>query len=286
MPLLTASLVVFRTPSDELLPLFAALAGEPDLAWVVVDNAAGEDASAAASLRTLVEQHGGRYVPSENHGFGAGHNLALRTLANTPSTFHLLVNPDITFAPGVLAELVRALQTHPEAGWVMPKVLYPDGRSQPLCKLLPTPLDFAIRRFLPGPLQKLATRRIQRYELTGIEDAPSACVPFLSGCFALVRRDVFTRINGFDERYFLYMEDVDLCRRFSARAQLLYWPRVSVVHGFHRGSHRNWRLTLEHLRSSWHYFNRWGWVFDRRRRHANQAALADLERIRASKREG
>lgn len=282
MPLITASLVVYRTPPEDLLPLFASLADEDNLAWVVVDNAAHEEPDAAAALRAAVNSNGGSYIPSANHGYGAGHNLALKALAETPSTFHLILNPDITFAPGVLPELVQALETHKNAGWVMPKILYPDGRTQPLCKLLPTPFDLAVRRFFPGPLRKLIEARIQRYELRGIEDTPSCSVPFLSGCFALVRRDILARTGGFDERYFLYMEDVDLCRRFSEHCRLLYWPRVSVVHGFHRGSHNNWKLTLEHLRSSWHYFNHWGWLFDPRRDCANQLALSELERVRST----
>lgn len=277
MPCLTASLVVYRTPVEELRPLFESLQREPETAaWIVIDNAATEDAASSDLLRQVVEAHGGRYLPSKNIGFGAGHNLALASLRNTPSEFHLMVNPDISFGPEVLPDLIQTLRQRPQTGWIMPKILYPDGRIQPLCKLLPTPLDFALRRFLPSFLAGLTEGRVARYEMRGIEDTASTTVPFLSGCFIFVRRAMLEVTGGFDERYFMYMEDVDLCRRFRKHGELLYWPAVSVVHAFQRGSHTNLRLTFIHLQSSFRYFNRWGWIFDAERRRLNKIGLAAL----------
>jgi len=280
MPAVTASLVVYRTPVDQLVPLLSTLSGRPGLTWAVVDNAAMENPELAAALRQAIVDKGGRYLPSTNIGFGAAHNLALHSLGDVRSDFHLIVNPDIHFGPEVLTELLRSFEEHPEAVWVMPKVLYPDGRTQPLCKLLPAPLDLACRRFLPRAFSGLIAATTARYELHGIEDSTSLSVPFLSGCFALIRRDVLEAVGGFDDRYFMYMEDVDLCRRVSRHGRLLYWPRVSVTHGFDRGSHHNLRLTLRHLHSSVLYFLRWGWFFDADRRRANAAALKELAEIR------
>jgi GT2 family glycosyltransferase len=202
-------------------------------------------------------------------------------MEDVSSEYHLMVNPDILFDRTVLPELVRVLDARPQVGWVMPKVLYPDGLQQYLCKLLPTPLDFAVRRFLPGRLQTLMRGYMDRYELRGLENFESSVVPFLSGCFVMTRRAVLQAAGGFDERYFLYMEDVDLCRRMAVHCELLYWPQVYITHGFRRGSHRSLKLMLTHLRSAIHYFNQWGWIFDCGRRRANRAALAQLHSVQS-----
>ncbi len=278
MPLLTASLVCYKTPVAELESLFRLLRDSLDsrITWVMVDNAAEEDAAAAGPLQAAVERHGGRYLPSANVGFGAAHNLALRALDATDAAYHLMVNPDILFEADVLAELLRVMDERPEVVRVMPRVRFPDGREQHLCKLLPTPADFALRRFLPGALQGLVQGRLDRYELKGLGDGPSTAVPFLSGCFVLARWSVLRAIGGFDDRYFLYMEDVDLCRRMRTHGPLLYWPAVHVTHGYHRGSHVSTRLMLAHLRSCVTYYNKWGWFRDADGQRVNRAALDAL----------
>jgi GT2 family glycosyltransferase len=283
IPRISVSLVSYKDGIVELADIISSLCRNDIIsAWVVVDNAAAEDSCAAEELRLYVEKLGGRYIATpKNLGFGAAHNLALRSMQEVSSEFHLMVNPDILFDDSVLPGLVSVLDARPQVGWVMPKVLYPNGSQQFLCKLLPTPLDFAVRRFVPVRLHSLIRGYLDRYELRGLENSESTTVPFLSGCFVMVRRAVLQAVGGFDERYFLYMEDVDLCRRMAAHCELLYWPDIFVTHGFRRGSHRSLKLMLTHLRSSIIYFNRWGWIFDRERRRANRAALAQLYSARS-----
>ena len=277
----SVSVVVYGTPVSELLPLFQRLQTEAAVAvWVVVDNAASERPADATELRRVTESTGGRYIPAErNLGFGAGHNLAVRSLTDTQTSFHLMVNPDITFAPGLLSELEIVMDTRQHVGSLLPKVLYPDGSNQYLIKLLPTPLDFALRRFAPAFLQRLAIRRMDRYELKGLVDTESDRVPFLSGCFMFTRRSVFEAVCGFDDRFFLYLEDVDLCRRMASVSTLLYYPGLSVVHEYHRGAHKNRKLMFLFLQSSWRYFAKWGWIFDSERRRANADALTQLRSV-------
>ena len=171
IPRISVSLVSYKDGIAELANLFASLRGNDQVsAWVVVDNAAAEDPCAAEELRLHVQRFGGRYIAaSSNLGFGAAHNLALRSLEEVASEFHLMVNPDILFGDKVLQGLVRVLDARPQVGWVMPKVLYPDGSQQYLCKLLPTPLDFAVRRFVPARLQSLLRGYMDRYELRGLD---------------------------------------------------------------------------------------------------------------------
>ena len=101
-------------------------------------------------------------------------------------------------------------------------------------------------------------------------------VPTISGCFMLLRTDVFRRFGGFDERYFMYMEDVDLVRRIGASHRVVYDPRVWVVHGYGKGSYRNNKLLYYHIRSAVQYFFKWGWFFDRERTARNGSAVRRL----------
>lgn len=280
----TVSLVTYRHRPETLLSLFETLQHDRAiLTWVLVDNSAADDPVDSAQLRLAVERHEGIYVASPgNIGFGAAHNLALRELAHTASEFHLILNPDIAFTPDVLPTLAQTLDRQHDTGLVMPRIFYPDGATQHLCKLLPTPLDFLLRRFTPRPLQRLLRERMERYELRVMDPTQPAEIPFLSGCFMFTRRAVLEAVQGFDERYFLYMEDVDLCRRMATRSKLLYWPFVAVVHVHERGSHKHLKLTLIHLRSAIVYFNRWGWFVDDARTRVNRAALAQWPRCEYS----
>jgi GT2 family glycosyltransferase len=245
--------------------------------WVVVDNGARDFPAEAVRLRALTKEHGGTYLdPGGNHGFGAGHNAALGALRSTASTFHLMLNPDIVFAPDAIGSLEAVMDANADVALLMPSVRYPDQSTQYLCKLLPMPLDFALRRFAPGPLRAMARRRMDEYELRQMDLGRAAEVPFLSGCFMFTRRAALEAVGGFDERYFLYMEDVDLCRRLAEHGKLLYWPEVVVTHRHERGSHHSLKLTLTHMRSAVRYYNRWGWIFDSKGRQINQAALQRL----------
>jgi GT2 family glycosyltransferase len=266
----TVSIVVHKSEFAEIAPLLRALQAEKHiLRWVVVDNGSSDE------IRDAVQGMGGTYVrPGKNLGFGRGHNLALKQLDGVDAPYHLILNPDIVFDLDTLSRLADVMDSRPDVGLVMPRVLYPDGSNQYLCKLLPAPIDLVLRRFLPGPWKLLARKRIASYELRSLDyDAP-AYVPSLSGCFMFARRSVLKAVGGFDERFFLYMEDVDLCRRMLAVSRLLYWPGVTVEHVHQMGSYRNRKLLFMHIRSAIQYFNKWGWIRDNMRKQINRATLA------------
>ena len=271
---ITVCVVVYNCILIDIQPLLNLLAHDEHIAaWVVIDNGDSLD------VRDAVQTMGGIYARTgENAGFGRGHNLALRQLAGVDAPYHLILNPDIAFDADALGRLASVMDFHPDVGLVMPRVLYPDGSIQYLCKLLPAPIDLVLRRFLPRPLKRVAQKRIASYELRDLDyDAP-AYVPSLSGCFMFARRSVLDAVGGFDERFFLYMEDVDLCRRMLAISRLLYWPGVTVEHVHQMGSYRNRKLLLWHIHSAIKYFNKWGWIWDRKRTEINRATLASLRR--------
>ncbi|MEQ1532705.1 MAG: glycosyltransferase [Sideroxydans sp.] len=210
--------------------------------------------------------------PGKNLGFGSAHNLAISEIDS--SNYHLILNPDIYFGAEVLPHLLDVMQVQDNIGALMPRINYPDGSLQRLCKLLPTPVDLILRRFIP--LEAVRNRINLRYELYALPQDRLVDVPTISGCFLLVRTDILFRLGGFDERYFMYLEDVDLVRRIGGAARVVYDPRVSVTHAYAKGSYRNKKLLGYHLVSAVRYFTKWGWWFDSDRRVRNSTTLSKL----------
>lgn len=276
----TASIVLYNHKVLDVAPLFQKLSRETALGeWTVVNNGGSEEACA------LAESLGARCLsPGCNLGYGAGHNLALRSLAAVAAPYHVILNPDIRLQGGTLGELAAVMDEVPQAGLLMPRVLYPDGSTQYLCKLLPTPLDLILRRFAGGPLQWLFTNRMTRYDMKDFDYSRPAYVPVLSGCFMFARRSVLESIGGFDERFFLYMEDTDLCRRIGDVSQLLFWPWRTVTHSHAQGSYKSMHMLRLHMRAAFAYFNKWGWWRDPVRKARNLAGLTeaniDAQRLR------
>ena len=265
----SASLVLFHNAPTQYGQAMRCFLEGCDGVLYVVDN------SMAPLQHELFAHPRVRYVHAgENLGFGKAHNRAIAMAAGT-SGAHLLLNPDISFEPDVLPELGQFLRANQSVGAVMPKITYPDGTLQRLCKLLPTPVDLILRRFIPS--ERIKAKINQRYELHGLaQDRPSR-VPTLSGCFLLIRSELLHRLGGFDERFFMYMEDVDLVRRIGDVAETVYLPSVRVVHAYAKGSYRNRKLLGYHLRSAVLYFFKWGWWLDRTRRERNREALEMMQ---------
>lgn len=286
LPKVTASIVLYNHTARDVESLLEELAKDAALSeWVVVDNGGSDEACAVA------ESLGARCLhPGCNLGYGAGHNLALRSLAAATVPYHVILNPDIQLQGGTLGELAVVMDEMPQAGLLMPRVLYPDGSTQYLCKLLPTPLDLALRRFAGGPLQRLFVNRMTHYDMKNFDYSRPAYVPVLSGCFMFSRRSVLESIGGFDERFFLYMEDTDLCRRIGDVSQLLFWPGTTVTHSHAQGSYKNLRMLRLHMRAAVAYFNKWGWWRDPVRKARNHAGFTEaniaFERLQRVSRKG
>jgi GT2 family glycosyltransferase len=157
----------------------------------------------------------------------------------------------------------------------MPQILYPDNQQQLLCKRLPEPQDLIVRRFGGSLGQKLFRERIERYTLRDVDLSVPRVVPSLSGCFMFIRVDVLRQVGLFDERFFMYMEDVDLCRRIGKVSRTVFFPGVSIYHGYQKGSYRDPHLLMHHTASALRYFDKWGWFSDRDREERNQAVYSD-----------
>jgi GT2 family glycosyltransferase len=210
------------------------------------------------------------YIKTEkNLGFGKAHNIALRRAVDE-SKYHLVLNPDVSFAEGTLEKLIDYLERNPAVGLVIPKVLDSQSFIQYACRRLPTPWVLIIRRMRSEFLTKLFDRPLSRYNMRDKDYALSFEAPSLSGCFMLIRTAALQKVGYFDERFFLYMEDVDLTRRIHQHFKTGYFPDAQILHIHARKSYEwNYQLII-HIKSAIKYFNKWGWFFDRERDMLNR----------------
>jgi GT2 family glycosyltransferase len=253
------SIVAYKTDLAELERAVSGCLGSAlRTEVIVVDNSTSDE------LKALCIEWGVKYIRTgKNVGFGAAHNVAFRNAL--PSKYHLVLNPDVQFERNVLEELFSFLELNESVGLVMPRVIYPDGSEQNLCKRLPSPFDILVRRVLSGSLQKIFQKRMAAFELSGMDMGKVLSVPYLSGCFMLLRNAALHDVGGFDEQFFMYFEDLDLTRRIYQRYDTLYYPGATIVHRHEKGSYKSFWLLYCGIRSAVQYFNKWGWIRDRGR---------------------
>ena len=215
------------------------------------------------------------YIHNYNKGYGAGNNLAINlAIAVEKSNYHVVLNPDIYFGADVIEALVEYMNANNDVGLIMPKVFYPNGELQYLCKLIPTPVDILLRWFIPAAYFKTRDNRFKL--LFSGYDKPMN-VPYLSGCFMFLNVAALKDVGVFDERFFMHFEDLDLSRRIHEKYRTMYYPYVSIVHA-HAASHRkSFKMLKIGISSAIKYFNKWGWFFDRERVLTNMKLLKELD---------
>lgn len=256
--MISVSIVTYCTPKAELERCLQCL-----------------QASKLVSSVRVVDNEKGR-----NIGYGAGHNIGI---SESSEEYHLVINSDVHFEPGTLEYLYEYMQKHPDVGQCMPKVFYPDGTLQYACRLLPTPFDLFLRRFLP---QTWFAKRREKYTLAKSGHNKEMNVPYHMGCFMLFRRSVLEDIavdnkgrkEYFDERYFLYPEDIDITRRIHRKYKTMFVPNVSIVHAHKAASYHSARMALIHIYNMCKYFNKWGWFFDKERAQFNNDCLKQINK--------
>ena len=266
---LTGSIVLYKNQHHELeRAINSFLANSLPKKLYLIDNSACKPLTSSRSKVTT-------YIYNySNLGFGSGHNIALTLSQADQAPYHLVMNPDVFFDPSTLETLVQFMDQHPDVGLAMPRILYPDGSPQYLCKLLPTPADLIGRRFFP--FLSWCKKRNEVYELRFADANRCMNIPFLSGSFMLLRREAINEIGNFDERFFLYMEDADLCRRIGTRYRTVYCPSAQVYHTYSKASYHKMHIMYQHIKSAILYFNKWGWFKDEERDRVNARTLQEL----------
>ena len=156
----------------------------------------------------------------------------------------------------------------------MPKIIYPNGEIQFLCKLLPTPIDLFLRRFVPSSFAKNSIA-FNQLEFTGYSRIME--VPYLSGCFMFLRLESLKDVGLFDERYFMYPEDIDLTRRINEKYKTMFYPKAEVIHNHAKESYKSLKMLRIHTVNMIKYFNKWGWLFDKKREITNKRILKQFK---------
>jgi GT2 family glycosyltransferase len=223
---------------------------ETDVEVIVVDH----DADVVRGRELAAAHPSVRYIPlAENRGFGAGINRAAR-LATAPLL--VVLNPDIELRAPIVEPLAACLNAHADVAIVGGLVREADGRVQASARRFPdlsTPFGGRtswLTRVVPG--NPLTRRNLASTDMQG----GCAEVDWVTGAFLMVRRDVFESLGGFDEHFFMYWEDSDLClRALQAGWKTMYDPRAEVVHWTGRASrHAPVRSLVAFHRSVFHHY--------------------------------
>lgn len=232
---LEVAVVIVNYRSAELtLRALASLAKEHEnpalsLSVVVVENDSGDAERLYEGIAESYADFAQLVVSPVNGGFGAGNNLGVRTLLSQGSqakAFHFL-NPDTVVHPGAVLALARFLQAHPRAGAVGSRFEHADGTPWPIAFRFPTPLGEIESGACLGVVSRLLKQHTVALELG---EQPEQ-VDWLSGASMMMRREVLESVGGFDETYFLYFEETDLCLRTKqAGWQIWYVPDSRVMH--------------------------------------------------------
>lgn len=264
---ISATIVAYKNNIDELnLSIKSFLETNFNVAIYIIDN------SPTDSLKDKIyKDNRVRYIfMNKNNGFGAGHNEIL-SHPELMGKYHLVLNPDIHFEPGVIDRLYSYMEENPDVGNVMPKVIYPNGDLQYLCKLLPAPIDWIGRLIIP--FKAIKDKINDKFEMHFADYNKCMNVPYLSGCFMFLRTSAIKEIGLFDTHIFMYGEDTDLNRRIHAKYKTMYNPDVTIIHRHEQGSHKNLHLMWIHIKAAIYYFNKWGWFIDKERKEINRKTI-------------
>lgn len=264
--MITASVVTFHTSHVDIDNLLRSVESSSIDIIYVIDNSNNDSLRDYLQGRPKV-----KYIKNINNGYGAGHNIGIRQSVQENADYHIVINPDIYWEGPVIEILKKFMDEHPNCGLSIPSVFSADGEKRLICRMLPTPYNLILRRFIHSKSLQLKNDEIYQLKFTGYDKVMK--VPSISGCFMFLRVNDVVKINGFDERFFMYLEDVDLSRRMGQVSDVMYCPYAKINHVADRGSYKSKTLLKYHLQSAIKYFNKWGWLFDPERKRINQECL-------------
>ncbi len=250
--------VCFRTPGLIRMLLKGAESAKFNFSfeYFLVDNAVGD--GTGKMVRERFPWVKAIDAPI-NVGFGAGNNLALR---QARGEYVMLVNPDLTIFPGEIEKLVEFMDAHPDVGMAGPALYNPDSTRQESCYRFPTMLMPFYRRTILGKTSA-GKRYLHHYFM---RDALSGQKPLevdaMMGSAIMIRRKALEEIGMFDEKFFMYMEELDICRRaWVYNWRVVHVPFAKLVHYHQRESAIDWpwhRITHKparaHILSAVYYF--------------------------------
>lgn len=223
-----------------------------DLEVILVDNQSSD-----GTLDLVRERH--PWVEAVdaggNLGFSRSNNLAME---RATGTHLLLLNPDTEIEPGALRAAVEELDRRPEVGMLGCKLVQPNGELDHACKRgFPTPAS-SLWHFAGLSKARPRSPRFAAYTAGHVDPDEASDVDAVNGAFMLVRREAYEQVGGLDERYWMYMEDLDWCYRFwEAGWRVTYWPGATVMHvkGGSSTKHRSWKANHAFHHGMWMFYD-------------------------------
>jgi GT2 family glycosyltransferase len=220
----------------------------------VVDNASRQGLGSLPAVHPDVDF----IFNAKNVGFGRANNQVFR---RWEARAYLVTNPDVRAAPGSLSLLMEEMRARPQAGALGVKLRYPDGRPQSSCRRYPTLRSVLLRGLLP---ESRAARfeAIRRYLMRDADLEKARPVDWVMGSCLLLRAEALRRVAGFDEEFFMYYEDIDICYRLRrAGWSVEYLPHLEWVHDYRRQSARpgEWKLRAAHFYSALRFLAKHAW---------------------------
>ena len=174
-------------------------------------------------IRTIQSGHNG--------GFGFGHNIGIK---DARGKYILTINPDVAIVAGALEKMLAFMEARPDVGIIGPRLINPDGSVQYSCRRFPNFLTPVFRRTFFGNLPS-AKNSVSDYLMKDFDHKTNMEVDWLFGACLLISKKALDEVGMFDERFFLYFEDLDLCRRFWEKGfKVMYFADVEMVHYHHR----------------------------------------------------
>jgi GT2 family glycosyltransferase len=195
-----------------------------------------------------------------NLGYGQANNLGK---GHARGEYLLFRNPDVFVSEGTLQTMLDYMKKHDDVAILGPRIVYHNGKIQESCRRFMTFTDLVIKRTFLKHISPFK-RRLKHYIMKDFDHNRIQDVDLLVGACFMFRKDIFEKLDGFDKRYFLFMEDFDLCQKAHAEnLRVVYFPHTTVTHFHKRLSEGSiFRLLFQkvfwyHLISSSKYFWRW-----------------------------
>lgn len=236
-----------------------------DLDWecIVVDNNSADSSLEVVKRFSSQNERTDVIVNKKNYGFARACNQGA---ARLDAKYVLFLNPDTECPAGSLSQLVSAANRRPEAGIMGPGLVYPDGRYQPSVQRFPTLRDqslilLKLHHIFPS------AKSLRHYFARDLDREKSQAVDQVMGACFLVRSECWEKIQGFDERYFIWFEEVDVCRQVQKDGWLVWYePSITIIHHEGQAFSKVWswrrqsyfNTSLRKYMRKWHGF--WAWL--------------------------
>ncbi len=258
---LSVVIVSFRARESLRVTLASVFASQTQYSYevLVVDNDSGDGSAEMVEREFPLAA----VIRNSNNGFSRANNVALQ---KARGRLVLILNPDTELAGDVLETCIQYLDGHPDIGALSCKIVRADGS-----------LDKASRRSFPDPLTSFyrlsglallfpKSRRFAKYNLTFLPDDQATNVDSISGCFMLIPKRILREVGLFDESFFMYGDDLDLCFRIkNAGYRIYYYPATTTIHYRGQSSKKTPFACL------WHFHHAM-WIFYKKH-YANQHTL-------------